>query len=270
MSGRFLFICSCLYILFNVFCFFRFLFLFVAFASRCWTGSIITATCASPLKCSVFPFSISWSVFFVFNFFRFQIIRMIFKWNSFHFDQWTTEGQQLPAVLVGPSQTHWLSIVVRRAIPSRQQVDPHGLETRKHSLCRFWLWHLLQPEKGEFESFLSFLWKLKRLTTVWRVSWIERRWNLLLGVKTSWRGRPWFLIFFLAPVPATPFTFTFYFIWPFRCSDKLFYFIWLWLRFVQNLFLCLCFGCVLAVTLATTEKGLQTSEKDGRSADWFR
>lgn len=199
MSGRFLFICFCLYILFNVFCFFRFLFLFVAFASRCWTGSIITATCASPLKCSVFPFSISWSVFFVFNFFRFQIIRMIFKWNSFHFDQWTTEGQQLPAVLVGPSQTHWLSIVVRRAIPSRQQVDPHGLETRKHSLCRFWLWHLLQPKKGKFESFLSFLWKLKRLTTVWRVSWIERRWNLLLGVKTSWRGRPWFLIFFWLP-----------------------------------------------------------------------
>ena len=86
--------------------------------------------------------------FFVFNFFRFQMIRMIFKWNSFHFDQWTTEGQQLPAVLVGPSAPYWLSALVRRTVPPRQQVDAHGFEAWKHSLRWLGFRHIVQSQKG--------------------------------------------------------------------------------------------------------------------------
>ena len=57
----------------------------------------------------------------------------------FGFGFFIAEGQQLPAVLTGPSAAHRLPIVVRRALSARPQTHAHGLEAGEYPVRRLGL-----------------------------------------------------------------------------------------------------------------------------------
>jgi hypothetical protein len=78
---------------------------------------------------------------------------------------------------------------------------------------------------------------------------------------------------FLAPVPATPFTFTFLFHWVVSLfsigplGDSFFFFTWVIIIKLYAISFFLSFYVCVFHLGWKTEKGLQASEKDGRATD---
>lgn len=92
-------------------------------ALKCWTGSTITATCASPSRCSASVCLTFWYVCWPNR-----------KWNFTKKNTYLTNPdifgciaarEQLRAVLVGPRATHGLSDVLLGEIPAREPTDAH-------------------------------------------------------------------------------------------------------------------------------------------------